>query len=98
MATTAPWLEPVLDALAAQPAIGYLPGAGVAAEPTAIATLALAVHGRGDAARKAADALVPMQNESGAVGIRSGESAPGWPTSLAIIAWQAVAGGHLQDR
>jgi hypothetical protein len=98
MATTAPWLEQVLDALAAQPAIGYLPGAGVAAEPTAIATLALAAHGRGDAARKAADALVPMQNESGAVGIRSGEQSPGWPSSLAIVAWQTVDGRFFRDR
>jgi hypothetical protein len=98
MAITAPWLIQVLDALAAQPAIGYSPGAGVAAEPTAIAALALAVHGRGEGARKAAETLAAMQGASGAVGIRSGEQSPGWPSSLAIIAWQTVDGARFRDR
>jgi hypothetical protein len=31
-----------------------------------------------------------MQGENGAVGIRAGEATPGWPTSLAIVAWSAV--------
>jgi len=84
------WTKPILDSLAAQPAIGYLPGAALAAEPTAIAALALAVHGRHEAAQRAADALVKMQGDDGAVGIRAGEAAPGWPTSLAIVAWSAV--------
>src|SRR5215510_504399 len=85
------WLDSILDSLARQPAIGYLPGGAVAAEPTAIAALALAAHGRTNSARKAAAALGEMQGESGAVGIRTGEATPGWPTSLAVIAWSKAA-------
>jgi hypothetical protein len=76
--------------LARQPAIGYSPTGTPAAEPTAIAALALAVHGRHNAARLAAEALVAMEGEQGNVGVRMGEAAPGWPTSLAIVAWSTV--------
>ena len=84
------WTEPILDALAAQPGLGYLPGSAPAAEPTAIAALSLLAHGRREAALQAAEALAKMQGDNGAVGIRAGEATPGWPTSLAIVAWSAV--------
>jgi hypothetical protein len=92
------WLETTLDKLTEQPVIGYLAGGAVAAEPTAIAALALAAHGRLEGATKAAEALVRMQTAEGAVGVRSGET-PGWPTSLAMLAWHTVAtaGGPHQD-
>src|SRR5262245_47098669 len=84
------WLDSILDSLARQPAIGYLPGGAVAAEPTAIAALALAAHGRTNSARKAAAALAEIQGDNGAVGIRTGEPKPGCPTSLAVAAWSAM--------
>jgi hypothetical protein len=84
------WLPGILDALAAQPAIGYAAGTAPAAEPTAIAALALAAYGRNDAAAQAAAALVAMQGENGAVGIRAGDPTPGWPTSLAVVAWNRI--------
>ena len=85
------WIDSILDTLSKQPAIGYLQGGAVAAEPTAIAALALLVQGRVEAARRAVAELAKMQGASGAVGIRAGEDAPGWPTSLAIVAWSKVA-------
>src|SRR4051794_1624152 len=84
------WLDQTLDELARQPAIGYMAGGSVAAEPTAIAALALAAPGRLDAAKKAADALASMQESSGEVAVRPAEQWPGWPTSLAVIAWNAI--------
>jgi hypothetical protein len=84
------WIDTTLDALAQQPAIGYLAGGAPAAEPTAVAALALAAHGRSEAAQQAAVALSKMQGESGAVGILAGEDSPGWPTGLAIVAWSRV--------
>jgi hypothetical protein len=92
------WLERTLDNLAQQPAIGYEAGSVPAAEPTALAALALAAHGRGEAARQAGAALVAMQGTSGAVGVRSGEPTPGWPSSLAIVAWQVVDPIHFRER
>jgi hypothetical protein len=88
------WFNTILDELTKQPVIGYLPAGLPAAEPTAIAALALAAHGRMDAARKAADALAKLQTASGAVGIRAGEDSPGWPTSLAIVAWTRFAADY----
>lgn len=82
------WLDQTLDELSRQPAIGYVTDSAPAAEPTALATLALIGHGRIEAAQQAAAALAAMQNSNGEVGIRRGET-PGWPTSLAIVAWVA---------
>jgi hypothetical protein len=84
------WLDQNLDELAADPAISYLAGTSPAAEPTAIAMLALLAHDRSEAVRQAAGALRSMQQQDGAVGIRPGET-PGWPTSFAVIGWTAVA-------
>jgi hypothetical protein len=82
-----PWLEQTLDELAQLPAIGYLPGGHAAAEPTALAALAFVVNGRVDEAMRRAAELAAMQQPNGEVSIRVGERAPGWPTSLAILAW-----------
>lgn len=84
------WVDPILDELARSPGIGYSPQGTTAAEPTAIASLAFAAHGRPAAALTAADQLVTLQQANGEVGVRSGESTPGWPTSLAVVAWQAA--------
>jgi hypothetical protein len=85
------WLDQTLDQLSQRPAIGYMSGGTPAAEPTALAAIALLVHNRSDAARNLADALVGMQDTSGEVGVRQGEPTPGWPTSLAIASWCAIA-------
>jgi hypothetical protein len=84
------WLEQTLDVLSEQPAIGYAAGTAPAAEPTAIAALALAANARIADAKKAADALIALQQPNGAVSVRAGENSPGWPTSLAVAAWCAV--------
>jgi hypothetical protein len=84
------WLETTLDTLTSQPLIGYGRSGQPACEPAAIAALALAQNGRLDAAREAAVFLAETQAEDGSVGIRPGEPEPGWPTSLAVIAWNAV--------
>ena len=83
------WLEDALDALARQPVCGYAPGAAPATEPTALAALALLAHGRKDEALRAAEQLGSIQSADGSVGVRAGQP-PGWPTSLAVIAWQTV--------
>jgi len=85
------WIDQTLDELAALRAIGYLADGHAASEPTALAALAFAAHERLDDARKAAAALVSMQQANGEVVIRAGEQSPGWTTSLAVVAWSAVA-------
>jgi hypothetical protein len=84
------WLEPTLDALTAQPTIGYEPTSAPATEPTAIAAIALARHEQLDAANESAAFLANIQADDGSVGVRAGEPTPGWPTSLAVVAWKTV--------
>lgn len=84
------WLDQTLDELAALSAIGYLAGGAAAAEPTALACLGFATHGRPQDAHKAAELLAAMQQPNGEVAVRAGERSPGWPTSLAISAWCAA--------
>src|SRR5437879_5487052 len=84
------WLVQTLDQLSQQTAIGYAAEGATAAEPTAIAALALSVHGRAEAAREAAKALTELQAANGEVGVRAGEPTPGWPTSLAVVAWTTI--------
>ncbi len=84
------WLAPALDRLAEQPVCGYVPGHSPAAEPIALAALALVTHARLDAAQLALDSLAQLQADDGSVGVRSGEPKPGWPTAIAVCAWQAA--------
>ncbi len=84
------WVDPILDELAKSPGTAYLPAGKAAAEPTALATLAFVAHERNTAAVASAYQLVAMQQANGEVSIRGGEESPGWPTSLAIVAWAAV--------
>jgi hypothetical protein len=80
----------MLDDLSRLPEIGYLIGGHAAAEPTALAALALVANGRVADASKAAAALATMQQPNGEVSVRVSERAPGWPTSLAVLAWSAT--------
>ncbi len=92
------WLHDTLDQLAAQPVIGYAPSQSPATEPTALAALALIAADRNREAAPALDFLVACQAKEGAVGIRQGESSPGWPTSLAVLAWRGADDASGRDR
>lgn len=81
------WLESVLEQAIANPICGYQPKQAPATEPTALAALFLASHGHHQEAEPALQYLLKCQLESGAVPIRQGDDSPGWPTSLAILAW-----------
>jgi hypothetical protein len=82
------WLQRALDQLAKSPVCGYLQNQGAATEPSVIAALALSGHGMGEAAAPVLDYLAAAQQPDGSVGVREKEPTPGWPTSLAVIAWQ----------
>src|SRR5436190_7855770 len=84
------WLDQTLDELVRLPAIGYMAGGAAAAEPAAVAALAFVAHGRTDDAVKAAGVLASMQQSNGEVSVRAGEQSPGWPRSLAVVAWRAT--------
>jgi len=88
------WLDETLDALTRQPLIGYAQSGAPACEPTAIAALALARHERLDAAKQAAAFLAEAQSDDGSVGVRLGEPTPGWPASLAVVAWRACGNAY----
>lgn len=76
-----------LDFLECQSDWRYRPDTAPAAEPTAWAALALAAHGRESAAERAREWLDAAQTVDGSVGIRRDEPTPGWPTALAVLAW-----------
>lgn len=82
------WLDETLDSLLSQPVIGYALDSAPASEPTAIAAIALARHRQLDEATQAAEFLAKNQAADGSVGVRPGEPTPGWPTSLAVVAWR----------
>jgi hypothetical protein len=94
------WLDSALDTLTRRPTCGYGVDAAPASEPSALAALALHVHGRVEAARPALEWLAKIQGDDGSVGVRAGEATPAWPTSLAVIAWKACAeerfGGRIE--
>ena len=83
------WLDQTLDDLASLPAISYLAGGAAAAEPAALAALAFLGAHRIPAAQRAVESLTKMQQASGQVSVRAGEQSPGWPTSLAVVAWSS---------
>lgn len=85
------WLPPILDLLAAPRAWSYRPNASPASEPTALAAMALAGHGRlADAARGLRN-LIEHQASGGSVGVTVDQPEPGWPTALAVLAWRSTA-------
>lgn len=86
-----PWIDKALELLTASPVCGYQVRASGATEPTALAALALVGHGRLQAAEPAGEFLVTLQAPQGYLGVRQGEDFPRWPTSLAMLAWQALA-------
>jgi hypothetical protein len=90
-------IDRTLDYLAPRAVCGYAPGQTPASEPTALAALALTLHGRTAAAGTALEFLAESQQENGGVGVRKTEPAPQWPTSLAILAWRAARDSRYRD-
>lgn len=88
------WFDEILDSLAGSERWGYRSGDAPAAEPTALAALALLGHGRTDSAIKPLEALLKMQDGTGAVGIYQGAADPHWGTAYAIIAWSVALNGN----
>lgn len=84
------WKDELFDRLATAAVGGYHVGAIEGAEPTAYAAMALARADRMKAAIKAADFLAKLQLPDGSVPVQPRTTWPGWPTSLAILAWRAV--------
>ena len=83
------WLDTTLEKLASNPVCGYRPGGAPASEPTALAVMALAAaHAKSaERAEPGRAFLAKLQSGDGSVGIREREVSPGWPTSLAVLAW-----------
>lgn len=68
---------------------GYHPTGPQAAEPAAFACLALSAHDMHQEAVQLADWLADIQSSKGSVGVTQDQDTPAWPTSLAMLAWQA---------
>jgi hypothetical protein len=83
------WLDQVIGTLEKNPVIGYAPQSAPATEPTAVAALTLLAHGKRESVKRAIDFLTSIQSSDGSVGVREREPDPKWPTSLAVLAWQA---------
>ncbi|HET6884362.1 MAG TPA: hypothetical protein VFI31_29690 [Pirellulales bacterium] len=81
------WLHPLLDDLSDAKNWSYQAGGVCAAEPTALAALALAAHRRIDAAQAACDRLTQLQFADGGVPVMADQTAPCWPTGWAVLAW-----------
>ncbi|HQU43090.1 MAG: hypothetical protein B7Z73_08675 [Planctomycetia bacterium 21-64-5] len=84
------WLEPLLDDLANDRAWTYQPGGTLAAEPAALAALALVAHGRRDAAEGACRRLALLEVAGGGIAVTARQPTPGWATAWAVLAWSAV--------
>lgn len=80
-------LPELLNSLAACRDWNYHADGPVSTEPAAHAALALMAHRRISDARPALDWLAGLQAADGSLGVTSTQSAPTWPTSLAVVAW-----------
>jgi hypothetical protein len=86
------WLPERLATLAAGP-WSYGPQPPSAAEPAALAALALIACREWSLARQPVVWLASLQQPDGAVGVSASEDAPHWPTAWAMLAWQACRQG-----
>lgn len=87
-------ISSLLTQLADEANWSYQRGGVPATEPMALAALALAAHGRHDAAEKALKALTRLQAADGSLGVTADDATPQWPTGWAVLAW-ASAGGEM---
>jgi hypothetical protein len=91
------YLETTLTRLAAMRSCGYHAASPTAAEPAALAALALLAYGRNDAAQCLIDRLIEMQTSDGNVGVNPAQPEPGWTTPLAVLAWHAAQHSSIFD-
>lgn len=91
------WRDELLTRLADATPGGYMPQGETASEPTALAGLALLAQGDAEVADRAADWLAQRQAKNGAVGVTLSQSTPCWPTSLAILLWQATGDPRYRE-
>lgn len=91
------FLETTLARLSATRVPRYHPNGPAAAEPAALVALALLAHGRARAAREHVDRLLELQGSDGGVGIEHSQRTPGWPTPLAVLAWQAAQASSISQ-
>ena len=87
MPATDAYLEDILARLESFENYGYRFDSPAASEPTALAAFALMAFEKYSTARLALDWLAETQQQDGCVGVTRSEERPGWPTSLAIAAW-----------
>jgi hypothetical protein len=92
------WQRELIERLAAAVPGGYFALGEAASEPTALAGLALHAHGLEASAQLAADWLAERQEPDGSVGVTALRPAPRWPTSLAILLWQALSNAERFGR
>ena len=88
--TSTSWLPAALDRLSTSPC-GYHADEPSAAEPTALAALALVGAGRSDAAQQHLKWLAAAQSSAGSIAPFAELTKSAWPTPLAILA-AAIAG------
>ncbi|HEV3342081.1 MAG TPA: hypothetical protein VG125_17060 [Pirellulales bacterium] len=95
------WVDTLVEELAEETHWSYELAGSIAAEPTAIAALALCAHRRVDAAARACRRLGELQATDGSVGVAPDRPSPGWPTGWAVLAWTALAtngGGSVHQQ
>jgi len=68
------------------------------AEPVAFACLALSANELGTESLPLAHWLAEIQSPAGSVGVTQDQDTPAWPTSLAILAWQACDHANANTR
>lgn len=93
-----PALTLFLDRLADATRWTYRASRESSAEPAAWSAMALAAHGRHDAAVRPAQWLAGLQQADGSVGISATQDDPRWPTSLAMLAWSAADNAETSHR
>ena len=87
------WSERIVARLAEQRSWAYHGDAPRASEPAALSALALLGHQRPEAARAPLDWLASIQAVNGSIGVSESQTAPHWPTSQAVLAWQRAQQG-----
>lgn len=87
-----PWVDDILHDLATESRWAYRLGGPLAAEPAALAAMALYGHGRVADAWRACERLATLAGNDGSVGVTADQATPSWTTSLALLAWNAAAG------
>ncbi len=90
-------IQQTLDQLRAADCCSYSPGGPWAAEPTALACLALEIHHERTPALRLAHQLAAAQQPDGSIGALAEHTTPAWPTSLAMLAWMACSQDDTQS-